>query len=445
MSAGRPAGTRRVAAGIAAMTLVASPLAAWAYQFITSDGAGGTLGLRWMYAGTPIGYRQNGANDPAGIDGPAKVDEAFATWQAVPSAAIAFSRGADTTLDGFDFDDGVNTISYGDPDSDLGSGILAAAIPYAFTGSDDYHSFDGTNYYTIVQGDIVFNDGVDYTDTAGAAQVTCLSKWDIEAVALHEIGHFFGLQHPDGMTYAQAIMYPSIADCDETRAALKTDDINGATALYDSGVPPVYPDFELTPAVGYAPLEVDFEDTTAGTVTSRSWDFGNGDTGSGATETTTYDQPGLYDVTLTVNGSVVFERIDAVEVIEAPTPDFTANVTRGRAPLTVQFENDTANAGDDPAYKWTFGDGESSTKREPEHTYFVEGTYSVKLKVDAGAGYVSVEKEGFIVVEGEDGDGKDPWYACDVALGGGASRSAVLSALSALALAGILTARRRST
>lgn len=64
---------------------------------------------------------------------------------------------------------------------------------------------------------------------------------------------------------------------------------------------------------------------------------------------------------------------------------FTANGT------TVQFTNASEGA---TAYLWNFGDENTSTEKDPEHTYDAAGTYTVKLTVQDAAGAAkSVEKD----------------------------------------------------
>jgi hypothetical protein len=62
-----------------------------------------------------------------------------------------------------------------------------------------------------------------------------------------------------------------------------------------------------------------------------------------------------------------------------PTPRyFTAAPTRGAAPLAVAF----SSKGDDVIeWRWTFGDGGTSSLPEPTHTYAVAGVYAVELTV----------------------------------------------------------------
>jgi PKD repeat protein len=59
--------------------------------------------------------------------------------------------------------------------------------------------------------------------------------------------------------------------------------------------------------------------------------------------------------------------------------DFTADPTSGKAPLSVRFTPSVG--GDARRYVWSFGDGETSTERSPEHTYVDPGTYTVILMV----------------------------------------------------------------
>ncbi len=66
--------------------------------------------------------------------------------------------------------------------------------------------------------------------------------------------------------------------------------------------------------------------------------------------------------------------------VDPPTAAFSAGTVNG---LTITFVN--ASVGAD-SYAWDFGDGNTSTEREPTHTYAAEGTYTVKLTVTNSAG-----------------------------------------------------------
>jgi len=68
----------------------------------------------------------------------------------------------------------------------------------------------------------------------------------------------------------------------------------------------------------------------------------------------------------------------------APAANFTANVTAGPAPLTVQFTD--LSTGNPTAWLWGFGDGSTSTEQHPIHTYTAAGTYTVSLTVTGAGG-----------------------------------------------------------
>jgi PKD repeat protein len=73
-----------------------------------------------------------------------------------------------------------------------------------------------------------------------------------------------------------------------------------------------------------------------------------------------------------------------IDVIMPPMPvaDFE-NATPGCAPLTVQFVNKSIHG---ESYTWDFGDKQYSAEENPSHTYFVPGSYIIKLTVHNIAG-----------------------------------------------------------
>ena len=61
-------------------------------------------------------------------------------------------------------------------------------------------------------------------------------------------------------------------------------------------------DFASDTISGSAPLTVNFTDQSCGTITSWSWDFGDGSTSLQQNPSHTYTNPGTYTVSLTVTG-----------------------------------------------------------------------------------------------------------------------------------------------
>lgn len=121
---------------------------------------------------------------------------------------------------------------------------------------------------------------------------------------------------------------------------------------------------------------------SSGTITNYSWNFGNSNTGSGASTSHLYGAPGTYNVTHIVTGSNSCSDTitQAVTVYSNPTASFThQNVCLGSP---MNFTNtSTVNAPDViSGYVWVFGDGSpTSTLTNPSHTYSTAGTYTVTL------------------------------------------------------------------
>jgi PKD repeat protein/subtilisin family serine protease len=61
-----------------------------------------------------------------------------------------------------------------------------------------------------------------------------------------------------------------------------------------------------------------------------------------------------------------------------PVADFLATPLTGEAPFTVSFDDQPLGSRDASMYLWDFGDGVTSTERNPTHTYTKPGLYTVK-------------------------------------------------------------------
>lgn len=85
----------------------------------------------------------------------------------------------------------------------------------------------------------------------------------------------------------------------------------------------------------------------------------------------------------------------------APRPLFRVTPTPiGPAPLTVAFKNFTL--GHAIRFLWDFGDGTTSTEKNPVHIYRREGQYTVKLDVITESGGAGVQnKYDYITVDNE--------------------------------------------
>jgi PKD repeat protein len=91
-------------------------------------------------------------------------------------------------------------------------------------------------------------------------------------------------------------------------------------------------------------------------------------------------------------------QVSAKVAAAAPVASFSASATTGVAPLALNFVN--SSTGSITSYKWTFGDGTTSTAQSPTHTYNAAGKYSVSLTVTGPGGSNTQTRADYINVSG---------------------------------------------
>jgi hypothetical protein len=192
---------------------------------------GRSVTLKW--AQTPVRYFVSANTAVPGVsvgNFEAAVGRAFSTWQAVPTSSIAYQYGGLTGARPGE-DDGTSTLGFeSHPELDR---VLAST------------SFlvDRTNG-ALLESDIFFNTTFDWSVASGGET----GRFDVESIALHEIGHFSGLGHSalgetelrEGggrrVLSAEAVMFPiAFAAGSVASRALKADDIAGISDLYPDG------------------------------------------------------------------------------------------------------------------------------------------------------------------------------------------------------------------
>lgn len=151
-----------------------------------------------------------------------------------------------------------------------------------------------------------------------------------------------------------------------------------------SKIPPPLAYFSSNVTEGYAPLAVEFQDQSRGEVSAVHWDFGDGTASEDASPVHVYEMAGTYTVILDVcggGGCNTSHKDDFISVrLRDPlVANFSANVTSGEVPLTVQF-TDLSNGNPD-SWTWDFGDGTFSADPSPVHVYENPGFYTVRLAV----------------------------------------------------------------
>jgi gliding motility-associated-like protein len=149
---------------------------------------------------------------------------------------------------------------------------------------------------------------------------------------------------------------------------------------------------------GCYPVTIEFEDRSAGSPTSWNWDFGNGNTSTLQNPKAVYGAPGTYTVTLRVSGGSTAERKAYIRVYDYPTATFNSiGPSAGCTPLKIDFrDTSTPGSGDINDWVWTFGDGGSSTDRNPSYTYTTPGTRPVTLRVTNQYGCAKSSSQTFL-------------------------------------------------
>jgi PKD repeat protein len=159
-------------------------------------------------------------------------------------------------------------------------------------------------------------------------------------------------------------------------------------------------DFTASPESGYAPLSVQFIDSSTGDISGWLWDFGDGTPISTEQNPShTYNNSGSYTVTLEVSGVYGSDTVTKANYINATVinADFTASPESGYAPLSVQFTD--SSTGDISGWLWDFGDGTPiSTGQNPSHTYNSAGSYTVTMEVSGVYGSDTVTKANYVNV-----------------------------------------------
>lgn len=125
-----------------------------------------------------------------------------------------------------------------------------------------------------------------------------------------------------------------------------------------------------------APVTLDFINTSE-SVTSLTWNFGNGQTSTNNNPSVTFLETGTYPVTLIVSNPYGCQDTIVKNLFIYPQPKANFEVTKAACEHeAITFINNTTNATE---FLWKFGNGDTSTTRHPIYTYKQAGNYPITL------------------------------------------------------------------
>jgi hypothetical protein len=214
------------------LTILLVGAAAWpaaAYLKLGASFGGRVISIQW--AQQPIRYfiTNRGVPGVSATQLRTAVDRAAQSWQDVSTSSVSFQSVGFTGAEPFD-EDGIVTIGFQDhPELDRVLGTTGFVVD-VLTGN-------------IVEADIFLNSTFPWS-VAAAGET---GRFDVESIALHEIGHLAGLSHSllgeteltagrRRVIAAEAVMFPIAftAGVVEGRT-LRADDVAGISDIYPDG------------------------------------------------------------------------------------------------------------------------------------------------------------------------------------------------------------------
>jgi hypothetical protein len=186
--------------------------------------------LKWHRL--PVSYfvldRAAASVDPNAFQ--AAMNRAFTTWQSVSTAAITYQFGGFTAAEPGELD-GISSLGFqAAPDQDR---VLAATSFFIDTTTGE-----------LIESDIFFNSIFEWSVAASGAA----DRFDLESIAVHEIGHLSGLGHSmigetelmasgrRRVLAAETVMFPfAYGPNNILGRTLRADDVAGVSDIYPDG------------------------------------------------------------------------------------------------------------------------------------------------------------------------------------------------------------------
>ena len=192
-------------------------------------------------------------------------------------------------------------------------------------------------------------------------------------------------KYQNALGYNVTLILKDINGCLDSITKPLAVQVNGPTAVFKSAIPGTC----LNNSVNF--IDSSFTDGTHA-IQQWNWNWGDGKTGNfnAAPFNHIYSSPGIYTVSLIVTdtkGCTDTLKKANIITVSKPVAAFTAD-TLSCTSKAINFTD--SSSGPSLVYTWNFGDGTSSSVKNPVHLYNTEGIYSVSLSVTDKYGCNSV-------------------------------------------------------
>lgn len=176
------------------------------------------------------------------------------------------------------------------------------------------------------------------------------------------------------------------------------DNISKSTVTVEVAAQGIVANLSADKVDGSAPLTVSFDASASsyqnGQITSYKWNFGDNtpEKFSTAKITHKYTSIGTYTARVTAIGADNTSSSAEITITVREIPlnaCFTSVFSQGEAPLETSFDP-SCSSGTISKYFWDFGDGGTSTKVKPIHTFEEPGEYTVELEISDSDNNISV-------------------------------------------------------
>ncbi len=313
--------------------------------------------------------------------------------------ALTYAWDCDTS-DGTNYTSGGTTVACTYNNSGTAVGSLQVCDPEGMCDTDGFTVLVNSTPVGVSGGPYAGDEGVPVTvDGSGAGDIdgTIVQwEWDCEEDGVFELvsaNPTATCTYDDNGVFAVALRVTD--DDGGTNTVITTVAIDNLAPVITAANFPSAPIESISASFSASATDV------VGDTITYTWDFGDGNTATGASATHTWANSGDYLVTLTASdedggNSTVSTTITVGNV--APTIDSITIPATGVEEGNVSFASLSSDVGTDLLVSsWDFGDGSTAGGGTVQHAYADQGTYTVTLTVTDADG-ASTSSTGTIVI-----------------------------------------------